>query len=202
MKKKLLIKGIVIIAIFILLGLGLNPVVNSNKIIEQKQTNDFIINPQLSEKEIGVLNNLLSDKIIKEITIEQIINFLKEILNVDLTLLRKNIVISQGWGYNTNIFKNTKFQIKHELFYLWHYADSSKKDVESKTFIISAQQTDSPRTIELYKGLQTGFMIRPFGLYRFQKDTFPSMSYTLFIGFANYVHVTAEETVEIPIPLT
>ena len=49
MKKKLLIKSIVILTIFLLIGLGLNPVVNSNKIIEQKQSNNIVVNPSVLE---------------------------------------------------------------------------------------------------------------------------------------------------------
>ncbi|MCJ7570796.1 MAG: hypothetical protein MUO82_02820 [Candidatus Thermoplasmatota archaeon] len=196
--------------------MGLSPVISSNKTIEQKQSNGIVVNPQVSEiddtntfslneKELELLKNyiliILPTGRISDLIVYEIINLIKDKFNSYPSLLRKNLVISQGWGYNTNLFKNTRFQIKHDAFSFWHYAQDSKKGIESKTFVIRANNVISSRTIELYRGTQTGFMVRSIGLYFFLKNTFPLMSYTLFIGFASYVFVTAEEIVQIPFPL-
>ncbi len=119
-------------------------------------------------------------------------------IDIDTSLLNKDIVISQGWGYNTNLFKNTRFQIRHKALSFWHYTQASKHGMESKTLVIRANDATSSRTIELYRGIQTGLMINSIGLYFFQKNTFPTQSYTLFIGFAGNVLITAEEIVELP----
>jgi len=213
MKQKLLIKAIVIFTIFLLMGLGLNPVVSSNKIIEQKESNDILVNQQLSEiddtntfslneKELELLKNCISNILPTDITLEQIINFIKNMVNVNPSLLRKNLVISQGWSNTANFFKDSKFQIKQDAFSFWRYTQSSKAGVESKTFV-SRLKNDffSSKSVELYTGAQTGFMIRPIGLYFFQKNTYPNLSYTLFIGFASYVYVNAEKEIIIGPPL-
>jgi|GEM_PF-4379251 len=212
MKKKLLIKSIVVFTIFLLIGIGLSPVISSNKIIEQKQSSDIVVNPSvleiddtntysLNEKELELLKNYILNILSTEITsdtifIDKIINFIKNMVDINPSLLRKNLVISQGWSNTANFFKDSKFQIKHDAFSFWRYTQSSKAGVESKTFV-SRLKNDffSSNSVELYIGAQTGFMIRPIGLYFFQKNTYPMLSYTLFIGFASYVYVNAEKEI-------
>ena len=217
MKKKLLIKSIVIFTIFLVIGLGLSPIVSSSKIIQDKQSSDIIVNPSVSEiddinsfslneKELELLKNyiliLFPNGIISDLILYKIITLIKDMLKANPSLLKKSLVISQGWDHDINFFKNTRFQIKHNVFTFWHYARDSTRGIESKTFVIRANNLISSRSIEFYRGTQTGFMIRPIGLYFFQKNMFPMMSYTLFIGFTSYVFVTAEEIVEIPFTLT
>lgn len=203
-------KTITIIAIFLLIGLCLNPIISSNKIIEQTQNNDNLENPStseinnintlsLNEKIIEILknyilNNLPSD-IASNIDIDKIVNYVSNAINVNPSLLRKTLVISQGWNYNINYFKNSKLHITHDLFSFWHYTQASKTGIESKTFVIKANDLDTSKTVESYRGKQTGFMFRPLGLYLFQKNTIPLLSYTLYIGFASYTFITAEESV-------
>ena len=204
MKQKLLLKALVLFTIFLLMGLGLNPIVSSKTTIEQKQIINDTKSFSLNEKELCLLKNYISNILTEKISdtlIEKIIKTIKNMIYTNPSLLNKDIVISQGWGYNTNLFKNTRFQIKHEALSFWHYTQASKHGIESKTFVIRANDATSPRTIELYRGIQTGLMVRSIGLYFFQKNTFPTLSYTLFIGFAGNVFVTAEEVIEIPFPL-
>lgn len=189
MQKKLL-KGI--IAIFtIFLLIGITPVTTSNKIVEPKQNNDIT----------NYLSYILTSEITNEATVNEIINLIKEKIIDNPSLIKKTIVISHGWGIDTNVFKNSKLNIKRDLFYFWHYGQASKTGVESKTFVIRANDLTTTKTIELYRGTQTGFMIKPFGLYLFQKKTAPQLSHTLFIGFASYIYVNANEEIQIPISL-
>jgi hypothetical protein len=217
MKKKLLIKSIIVFTIFLLIGLGLNPVANSYKTIEQKQSNNIVVNPlvseidgtntfSLNEKELELLKNYISNILPTEIKsdtiINEIINRIKNTVDNNPSLLRKNLVISQGWGNTANFFKDTKFLIKRDAFSFWRFTQSSKTGLESITFV-SRLKDDlfSSNSVELYKGAQTGFMIRSIGLYFFQKNTFPMLSYTLFIGFASYVYVNAEKEIILGPPL-
>ena len=209
-------KTITIITIFLLTVLCLNPITLSNKINEDIQNNDILDNPStpeindintlsIKEKILQILKNYLLTKITSEIAgdinIDEIMNYVNNALDANPSLLRKTLVISQGWNYDINFLKNTRLQLKRDLFYFWHYTQASKTGAESKTFIIRANDLITSSAIELYKGKQTGIMLRPFGLYYFQKNTVPMLSYTLFIGFASYVYTNAEETVILNNPL-
>jgi len=207
------IKTILIIFIFLLMGLGLTPLINSNEIIEQKQISGTLITSTLeiedaetdliSEKELNYLKGYLSEIFPIEknssTNFDDIINIIKDILNRNPTFKRKTLVISQGWSYNINFFKNTKLQIKNDLFHFWQYIQASKRGKESKTFVIKSNQPLSSKTIELYSGTQIGFMFRPLGIYYFQKNTFPILSSTLFIGFASHVFIRAQEQIQMPL---
>lgn len=211
------IKTISIITIFLLLGLGLNPITSSYNINNKTQTNDIFLKTStleiddtktdsLNEEELNLLieylSNILPSEIINNITFEEIINIIKNMLTDNPTLLRKTFIISQGWSYNTNLFKNTKLQIKNDFLHYWHYSQASKNGRESKTFVIRSMDLLSSEIVELYSGKQTGIVFRPLGLYCFQKNQFPVLSYTLFIGFASYVYINAQEEIQIPFPLT
>ena len=207
------IKTMLITSIFVLMGLGLTPLISSNEIIEQTQSSDTLTTSALeiedaktdliNEEEINFLKGYLSDMFPLEktsgTTFDDIINIIKEILNRNPTLMRKTLVISQGWSYNINFFKNTKLQIKNDLFHFWQYIQASKRGKESKTLVIRSNEPISSKTIELYSGTQVGFMFRPLGVYYFQKNTFPVLSSTLFIGFASHVFISAQEEIQIPL---
>jgi hypothetical protein len=198
------------------MGLGLSPAASSNKIIEQKQSNDTVNQSaleidniktfSLNEKEFDLLKNYISNILPLDKTsnkfVDEIINSIKNMLKDQPLLLKKTLVISQGWSYDINFFKNTRFQIKRDIFSFWHYTSASKTGVESKTFIMRSNGLLSSRSAELYIGKQTGIMYRPIGLYFFQKNMFPLRSYTLFIGFASYVYINAEKEVNINPPST
>lgn len=210
MKKILLIKSIVLLTILMLIGIGFSPIATSHKIIEQTQSNNLTeigetTTLSQNEKDIELLKKYLEETLqleqTSDITTEEIIDLIYNMLLDNPSLLRKTIVISQGWGRDINIFKSSKLQIMRDLFYFWHYTQASKTGVESKTFVIRANDIITSRSIELYRGSQVGFMFRPTGIYLFQKRTVPQLSHTLFIGLASYVYLNAAETIQIPIPL-
>jgi hypothetical protein len=207
------IKTILIISMFVLMGLGLTPLISSNEIIEQTRSIGTLTTSKLeiedaeteliNEEELNFLKDYLSKIFPLEktsgTTFDDIINIIKDLLNRNPTLKRKTLVISQGWSYNINFFKNTKLQIKNDLFQFWQYIQASKRGKESKTLVIKSNEPISSKTIELYSGTQIGFMFRPLGIYYFQKNTFPILSSTLFIGLASYVFITAQEEIQIPL---
>lgn len=210
MKKILLIKSIVLLTILMLIGIGFSPIATSHKIIEETQSNSLIEIEETStlsqnEKDIELVKKYLEETLeleqTSDITTDEIIDLIYNMLLDNPSMLRKTIVISQGWGRDINIFKSSKLQIMRDLFYFWHYTHASKAGVESKTFVIRPSDIITSRSIELYKGTQVGFMFRPVGIYLFQKRTIPQLSRTIFIGFASYVDIYAEEMIQIPIPL-
>jgi hypothetical protein len=207
------IKTILIITMFILTGLGLTPLISSNEIIEKTQSSNALITSTseiddtktdlITEEELNFLKDYLSEIFPLEktsgTTFDDIINIIKNILSRNPALKRSALVISQGWSYNINFFKNTKLQIKKDLFQFWQYIQASKRGKESKTLVIKSNEPISSRTVGLYSGTQIGLMFRPLGVYCFQKNTFPILSYTLFIGFATYVFINAQEEIQIPL---
>ena len=210
MKKTLLIKSIVLLTILMLIGIGFSPIATSHKIMEQTQRNKLAEIEETTtlsqnEKDIELLKKYLEETLqleqTSDLTTDEIVVLIYNMLLDNPSMLRKTIVISQGWGRDINIFKSSKLQIMRDLFYFWHYTQASKAGVESKTFVIRANDIITSRSIELYRGSQIGFMIRPLGIYLFQKRSIPQLSHTLFIGIASYVYLTAEEIIQIPIPL-
>ena len=210
------IKTMLIISMFVLVGFGLTPLISSNEIIEQTHGSGTLITSTLeiddakadflNEEELNFLKGYLSDLLPLEITsgttFDDIINIIKDMLNRNPSLARKTLVISQGWSYNINAFKNTKLQIKRDLLHFWQYIQASKRGRESKTLVIKSNEQIYSKTVELYSGTQIGFMFRPLGIYCFQKHTFPILSYTLFIGFASYVFIRAQEEIQLPFPFS
>ncbi len=210
MKKILLIKSIALLTILTLIGIGFNPIATSHKIIEETQGNSLIEIEETStlsqnEKDIELLKKYLEETLefeqTSDITTEEIIDLIYNMLLDNPSMLRKTIVISQGWGRDINIFKSSKLQIMRDLFYLWLYTHASKTGAESKTFVIRGSDIITSGSIELYRGSQVGFMFRPLGIYLFQKRTIPQLSHTIFVGFSSYVYLMAEEMIQIPIPL-
>ena len=181
----------------------------------------------LNEKEFNLLKSLISeiiqnlasgkkstDNLIDSITkldtsentfLTGVINFIKDIIlqkNDGLSLFpKKTLVISQGWSYNLNIFKNGEFKVKSSIFSFWHYAHGSRVGGESKTLVIRSGETLFSEGAELYKGRQVGLSYRPTGLYIYQKNMLPKPSYTLFIGLTNNVFAHAEVEVDLALPL-
>lgn len=181
----------------------------------------------LNEKEFDLLKNLISyiiqniasEKNANDNWIDSIISLdktdnplLNGIINLILNALqnkndgtifsKKTIVISQGWSYNFNYFKNSKFEIKRNSYSFWHYTHGSKTGGESKTLIIKPDRLFFSKSAEIFKGKQIGFMYQPTGIYIYQKNNFPKPCYTLFIGFANFANAIASEEIELNLPLT
>ena len=166
-----------------------------------------------------IIQNIASEKNANDNWIDSIISsgetgntFLNEIINLILNALqnkndqplfsKKTLVISQGWSYNFNYFKNSKFEIKRNDNLFWRFIHGSRTGDESKTLVIRPDGLFSSKGIEIFKGKQIGFMYRPTGLYIYQKNNFPKPCYTLFIGFAGFVIANSEEKIELNLPLT
>ena len=166
-----------------------------------------------------IIQNIASEKNANDNWIDSIISsdktgntFLNEIINLILNALqnkndqsifsKKTIVISQGWSYNFNYFKNSKFEIKRNGYSFWHYIHGSRTGGESKTLVIRPDGLLFSKGIEIFKGKQIGFMYQPTGLYIYQKNTFPQPCYTFFIGSAYFVKANAKEKIELNLPLT
>ncbi len=134
--------------------------------------------------------------------IDMIKNYIQNRLNNNRPLLEKTLIISQGWNYNFNLYKTSKFELEKNAFSFWHYMKGTRNGKESKTLILRPDKVMSSKSAELFIGRQTGFMIRPTGLYIYQSNIFPKQSYTFFIGFANYAYAYGSEQVELNLPLT
>lgn len=212
---KKIIMGIIV---FLLVGAGLSSISSAKKIEKEQSDNllSTLLSPEadttkilfLDENEFNLLKNSISDNNGDGAFLTTIIDIIKNNLlgsdnnNNNKLLSKKTLVISQGWGYNFNIFKNSKFEMKRSMYSFWQFSHGSRNDMESKTLVIRPDGALSSRSAEMYKGRQMGFMYRPTGLYIFQKNMFPMLSYTLFIGYANSVNVNAEEEIELSYPLT
>ena len=114
--------------------------------------------------------------------------------------LKSTFVISQGWGYNLNFFRDSSYKIMMKPLTLWRYYDSSKAGTTSLTYISRPENTRASETTILLKGHQMGLMLRFTGIYIYEANTFPKQSYTFFIGFAQYVKGCAEYEYGVDIP--
>lgn len=133
--------------------------------------------------------------------IDMIKNFIQNRLNNNRPFLEKTFIISQGWSYNFNLYKTSKFELERNAFSFWHYTKGARNGGGSKTLILRPDKVMSSKSAELFIGRQTGFMLRPTGLYIYQSNMFPKPSYTFFIGFANYAYAYGTEQVELNLPL-
>jgi len=106
---------------------------------------------------------------------------LTSLLNSEILGNRK-LVVSQGWGYNLNPFKDSKTAVA-KPFTLWCYTDTSDQmSIPSGTGIVSL----NPFEIKTFTGAQMGFMLRFRGLYIHIAQPLSQTSYTFFIGTAKY----------------
>ena len=136
--------------------------------------------------------------------ITSIINFIKNRFsnrNTIFSLFKKTFVISQGWNYNFNIYKNSRFEIKRNGFSMFHYVRGSRSGGESKTLILSPDTMFSSKSANLITGRQTGFMIKPTGIFIHESKMFPKTSYTFFIGFSNLATTKGQKHLKINLPL-
>jgi hypothetical protein len=106
---------------------------------------------------------------------------LASLLNSEILDNRK-LVVSYGWGYDLNPFKDSKTKVA-KPFTLWHYTDASNQMlIPSGTGIVSLD----PFEIKTFTGAQMGFMLRFRGLYIHVAQPLSQTSYTFFIGTAKY----------------
>ncbi len=162
----------------------------------------ILISEDNIEKLLEILNTLDENQnsIIKDI-IDFILDKITTNNNNRFSPFKKTFIISQGWSYNFNFYKNSVFQLKRNSFTFWHYNQGSKAGGESRTLILRPDGMFSKRSTEIFTGKQTGFMIRPKGIYIYEANMFPKASYTFFIGFANYAYAFGDEKIELNLPL-
>jgi hypothetical protein len=91
-------------------------------------------------------------------------------------------VISQGWGFKMNPFKNHEINVYRPLT-LWQYSDRWGYDLPHKTFILRL----SPFNTAVLHGRQIGMMTHFFGLYIFVSQPPPQKCWTFFMGSARHV---------------
>ena len=107
---------------------------------------------------------------------------LSYLLNSEI-LGNRELVISQGSGYNLNPFKESKTKIT-KPFTLWLYGETSGQSLfPSGTGVVSF----NPFEIKTFTGAQMGFMLRFRGLYIQVAQPMYQQSYTFFIGTARHV---------------
>ena len=94
----------------------------------------------------------------------------------------RSYVISQGWGFKINPFKNHKVNLYRPLT-IWQYSDRWGYDLPGKTFILKL----SPFNTEVFHGRQIGMMTHFFGIYIFLSQPFPQKSWTFFMGSARHI---------------
>jgi len=186
---------------------------NKNKIFSLNKEDFNLLKNLISD----IIQNIASGKKIAENWIDPIqldipgnniligiLNLIEELfqkLNGQYQLSTKTLIISQGWGYNFNLNKNSEFKIKRSMLSFWHYTYGSAKGGKSTTLVIRPDTIFSSKGAEVYKEKQIGFMYKATGIYIYQKDMFPMKSYTLFIGFANNVFASAAVEADINLPL-
>jgi hypothetical protein len=106
-------------------------------------------------------------------------NIIMDLLNTEILDNRK-LIVSQGWGYNLNLFKRSSTDII-KPFTIWRYTDQSNQlFIPSGSAIVSL----NPFEIKTFVGAQIGFMFRFRGLYIHVARPIQQKSYTFFIGTA------------------
>ena len=211
MKKGLLKKGIVIWVIALFVTIYMTPVYANEKIKEESfsvELNLVDYEGILSQEKIelslseleglkdrlsSIIENLQSSNNKNEIinVLESFLNFeeypflssiLEQLINSGLKF-DKNLIFSQGWGYNFNPLKNSKIDFIKSI-YLWRYSDSANPiNTPSSTVILSM----NPFNVKTFIGNQIGLMLRFRGVHIHIDRSYPLGSYTIFLGTAKNI---------------
>jgi hypothetical protein len=149
-----------------------------NMLLELIEKLDSVNEPDDFEE---IITSILSnDRIFgfKHPIIEWILNFLSS-----YKLPRsRSLVISQGWGFKINPFRNHRFDIYRPLT-IWQYSDNWGFNIPGRTFILKL----SPFNTEILHDRQIGCMTHFFGLYIFVSQPIPQKCWTFFVGSARRV---------------
>ena len=111
-----------------------------------------------------------------------ILNWILNALSLYKLPRSRAYVISQGWGFKINPFKNHNLNLYRPLT-VWQYSDRSGYAIPGKTLILKP----SPFNIEVLHGRQIGMMTQFFGLYIFVSQPFPQKCWTFFMGSARHI---------------
>jgi len=211
MKKGLLKKGIVIWVIALFVTIYMTPVYANEKIKEESFSVELnLVDDEgiLSQEKIelslseleglkdrlsSIIENLQSSNNKNEIinVLESFLNFkeypflsriLEQLINSGFSFDR-NLIFSQGWGYNFNPLKNSKIDFIKSI-YIWRYSDSANPiNMPSSTAILSM----NPFNVKTFIGNQMGVMLLFRGAHIHIDRSYPLGSYTIFLGTAKYV---------------
>ena len=106
-------------------------------------------------------------------------------LNIYKMFRNRAFVISQGWSYKLNPFKDNSVEAR-KPFNCWYYSDQSKFEMLSRTFILRHGRL-LDMDIECLRGMQIGMMTRFRGIYIYVARPPPEKSYTFFMGTAHHI---------------
>ena len=127
---------------------------------------------------INILNTLLMNR-------HPVLSFILKPLNSYNMFRNRVFVVSQGWSYKLNPFKNSSAEI-YKLFNFWHYTNRSELGIPSGTFILRHGRLFNTDAKCLF-GIQVGMMTRFRGIYIYVARPLPEKSYTFFMGTAYHV---------------
>ena len=111
-----------------------------------------------------------------------ILNWILNFLSLYKLPRSRAYVISQGWSFKINPFKNHNLNIYRPLT-VWQYSNRWGYDIPGKTFILKP----SPFNTEVLHGRQIGMMTHFFGLYIFVSQPCPQKCWTFFMGSARHI---------------
>jgi len=111
-----------------------------------------------------------------------ILNWILNYLSLYKLPRSRAYVISHGWGFKMNPFKNHQLNMYRPLT-IWQYSDRWGTNIPGKTFILKP----SPFNTEILHGRQIGMMTHFFGLYIFVSQPFPQKCWTFFMGSARRI---------------
>lgn len=127
---------------------------------------------------INIINTFFEDK-------HPILSFILKPLNIYKMFRNRAFVVSQGWSYKLNPFKDNSVEM-YKPFNCWYYSDQSKFEMLSRTFILRHGRL-LDMDIECLRGMQIGMMTRFKGIYIYVAQPSPEKSYTFFMGTAHHI---------------
>lgn len=114
-----------------------------------------------------------------------VLSFILKPLNICKMFRNRAFVVSQGWSYKLNPFKDNSVETQ-KPFNCWYYSDQSKFEMLSRTFILRHGRL-LDMDIECLHGTQIGMMTRFKGIYIYVARPSPEKSYTFFMGTTHHI---------------
>ena len=127
---------------------------------------------------INIINTFFGNK-------HPVLSFILKPLNIYKMFRNRAFVVSQGWSYKLNPFKDNSVEM-YKPFNCWYYSDQSKFEMLSRTFILRHGRL-LDMDIECLRGMQIGMMTRFRGIYIYVARPPPEKSYTFFMGTAHHI---------------
>jgi len=127
---------------------------------------------------INIIDTFFGDK-------HPVLSFILKSLNIYKMFRNRAFVVSQGWSYKLNPFKDNSVETQ-KPFNCWYYSGQSKFETLSRTFILRHGRF-LDMDIECLRGMQIGMMTRFKGIYIYVAQPSPEKSYTFFMGTAHHI---------------